>query len=459
LPPGRHEQAPDRLLELAVGLLSEIRVRLGDKASDVRGIGFSGQMHGALLVDGDLQPVTNLVTWQDQRGAEQFPGTKHSCLDECISRVGRQTFERAAISPATGYMGVTLFCLKESSGLPRSARYALMCHDWLAARLAACEPATDPTDAASSGLYDVRERRWAKPICEALSLDTRLLPPVREAGDALGRVHSDFTKATGLPSETTVHVPLGDNQASVLASMSDPMSEVLLNIGTGAQTSAVTDLFFTAPDIEPRPFPGRKVLACGAGLCGGAAFRYLAEHYAQAIRELTGADVPVPQVLTKLVELAAEVPAGSHGLRIDPFFQGKRSAPSVRGAMSGMGTDNNSPGAWARALTEGMARSLAGHYETMLKAGLEPRRRLVASGNALRLNPVLRQAASDAFGMPLAMPAWDEEAACGAALAAMVGSGALDSFEAAASLVRYAEDKGRVPTGQAKERQRQVIRP
>jgi sugar (pentulose or hexulose) kinase len=359
--------------------------------------------------------------------------------------------ERAAIAPATGYLGVTLFCLKESSGLPRSARYALMCHDWLAARLAACELATDPTDAASSGLYDVRERRWARPVCEALGIDSRLLPTVREAGGPLGRIHPDFAKATGLPAGTTVHVPLGDNQASVLASMRDPASEVLLNVGTGAQTSAVTGLLFTAPDIEPRPFPGGKVLACGAGLCGGAAFRYLAEHYVRVIRGLTGAEATVPQVLTKLVELAGGVPAGSHGLRMDPFFQGKRSDPSVRGSMSGMGTANNSPGAWARALMEGMARSLAGHYQTMLGAGLEPRRRLVASGNALRLNPVLRQAASDAFGMPLAMPAWDEEAACGAALAAMVGAGALASFEAAASLVHHAEDRGCVPTGKAKD--------
>jgi len=288
----------------------------------------------------------------------------------------------------------------------------------------------------------VRERRWARPICEVLGIDSRLLPPVREAGDVLGCLHSDFAKATGLPPETTVHVPLGDNQASVLASMRDPGSEVLLNVGTGAQTSAVTGLFFTGPDIEPRPFPGGKILACGAGLAGGAAFRYLAEHYAQVIRELAGADVPLPRILTRLVELAAGMPAGSHGLRIDPFFQGKRSDPSVRGSMSGMGTANNSPGAWARALMEGMARSLAGHYETMLKAGLEPRRRLVASGNALRLNPVLRQAASKAFRMPLAMPAWDEEAACGAALAAMVGAGVLACFEAAASLVRHAEGKG-----------------
>jgi sugar (pentulose or hexulose) kinase len=57
----------------------------------------------------------------------------------------------------------------------------------------------------------------------------------------------------------------------------------------------------------------------------------------------------------------------------------------------------------------------------------------------MRLNPVMRQAAGAAFGMPVALPAWREEAACGAALCAMVGCGALGSFEDAAALVRYEE--------------------
>lgn len=445
LPAGRHEQDPDQLLELVIGLLSEVRSALGERAAAVRGLGLTGQMHGVLVADRSLTPLTNLITWQDQRAADKFPTTEHSFVEEYISRIGRERLEAAAIAPAAGYLGVTLFWLRESGEFPGTSHYALMCHDWLAAKLAACEPATDPTDAGSSGLYDLRERRWAAWACDALGINPGLLPRVGEAGDVLGRLHPDFAAATGLPRETTVGLALGDNQASVLASMSEPMSEVLVNVGTGAQTSAVTGQFFTGPDIEPRPFPGGKTLMCGAGLCGGASFRYLGEHYASLVREVTGDDVPVSQILTRLVELAGEAPAGSHGLRIDPFFFGKRSAPSVRGRVTGMGADNNTPGAWARALMEGMARALAGHYEKMVRSGLEPRGRLVASGNAMRRNPVLRQAASDAFSMPLTMPTWDEEAACGAALAAMVGAGALSSFDAAASLVRYTEEMRCLP--------------
>ena len=437
LPAGRHEQTPARILALTVDLLCEVCEQLGGRVGNVVGVGLTGQMHGVLLADGELDPLTNLITWQDRRAEEPLPGGEGSYLEEFTHRVGESNLAQAHSAPASGYMGVTLFCLKESGSLPDGARWALMCHDWLAAKLAGTEPATDPTDAASSGLYNLKNWRWDEAICGPLGVDPALLPRVCEAGDTLGCVSAAVARATGLPENTTVHVPLGDNQASVLASMRDPMSEVLVNVGTGGQTSAVTETLFSAPDIEPRPFPGRRILSCGMSLCGGSAFRHLAEHYACVLREIGGTEVSESQILAKLVEMAADVPSGAGGLTVEPLFSGKRSDPAARGAMTGVGWDNNSPGFWARAYIEGIVRDLAAHYGTMLGSGLEPRRRLVVSGNAMRRNPIMRQVAESQFGMPVSIPAWEEEAACGAALAAMVGAGALPSFDDAARLVKY----------------------
>lgn len=439
LPAGRHEQRPERLLEVAVELLREIGERLGDKVRHVRALGLTGQMHGVLLARDDLAPVTPLITWQDQRAAEPFLRGEGSFLDELIRRVGPTAFEKSGITPAAGYMGATLFWFKETCGFPQGTHKALMCHDWLAAKLADGVPTTDPTDAASSGLYNVRRWTWDEAICGPLGISRDLLPRVAEAGDLMGRLAGGIASATGLPSGTTVHAALGDNQASALASLREPFEEVLVNVGTGGQTSAVTDKVFTGPDIEARPFPGRKILSCGMSLCGGAAFTYLAEHYARAISEIAGNDIPVADILTRLVELAAEIPDDVDGLTVEPLFLGKRSSPSVRGSISRMTMENNTPGAWAWAFIAGMTRDLASHYRVMLRAGLEHRKRLVVSGNALRLSAVMRRAAMQEFDMPLAVPAWDEEAACGAALSAMVGTGALPSFEAAASLVRYSD--------------------
>jgi len=437
LPAGRHEQDPIRIWCLALDVLADLAGRLGEAAATVRAIGLTGQMHGILLADGDLRPVGNLVTWQDARAQEPCPGTDHSVLAEFCARVGEDVLAAAGVGPAAGYGGVTLFWHGLVSGLPDGTQRALLVHDWVAARLAGAEPTTDPTDAASTGMFDVRVGRWHPDICAPLAIWPGLLPRVAEAGAPIGELAADAAAATGLPRDATVHVALGDNQASVLASLAEPATEVLVNMGTGGQVSAVTDRPLAAPGLEMRPFPGGKLLAVGASLCGGGAFRYLARHYALVLRDVGGGDGDARLVMDRLVELARGVPPGADGLVFQPLFMGRRSDPAVRGSLSGMTTANNTPAHWSRALLEGMVAELCDYYREMVRAGLSPRERLVGSGNGMRLNDVLRGAASEAFDMPVAIPSWGEEAACGAALAAMVGSGAVGSFEDAAGLVRY----------------------
>jgi len=186
LPAERHEQTPARILALAIDLLREVCEQLRDRVGNVVGIGLTGQMHGVLLADAELNPLTNLITWQDRRAEEPLPGGESSCLEGFVRRVSRESLDKAGIEPAAGYLGVTLFCLKESGSFPDGVRWALMCHDWLAAKLAGTEPATDPTDAASSGLYSLKSWEWDEAICGPLGIDQALLPRVWEAGDTLG---------------------------------------------------------------------------------------------------------------------------------------------------------------------------------------------------------------------------------------------------------------------------------
>ena len=87
----------------------------------------------------------------------------------------------------------------------------------------------------------------------------------------------------------------------------------------------------------------------------------------------------------------------------------------------------------ARALFEAMAEPLADAYRTAVALGSGARTQLVGSGNAIKLNPVLRESLEREFGLALALGAHDEEAAIGAALCAAVADGAYDSIAAASA--------------------------
>lgn len=74
-------------------------------------------------------------------------------------------------------------------------------------------------------------------------------------------------------------------------------------------------------------------------------------------------------------------------------------------------------------------------------------RRLIGSGNGLRNIPSLCRLTAEAFGLPLFIPAHKEEAAFGAALAALAGAGAVPSLREAQRLIRCLPRRRNLQTG------------
>ena len=140
-----------------------------------------------------------------------------------------------------------------------------------------------------------------------------------------------------------------------------------------------------------------------------------------------------------MTELAATVPAGSDGLRCEPFFTGSRTDPGLRASFSGLSPDNFTPAHFARALLEGMAEGFFAFFEQMKPVvGTPPL--LVGAGNGVRQNRLLARILARRFGKPLLIPSHAEEAAVGAAVAAAVGLGMFGDLEtAAAALLDYAD--------------------
>jgi sedoheptulokinase len=148
-----------------------------------------------------------------------------------------------------------------------------------------------------------------------------------------------------------------------------------------------------------------------ASLCGGSAWQWLAQTVDHWQAELGLPPVALDDLYVRLNELGARA-AGAPGLSVHPHFLGERHDPNRRGSIEGISLDNFSLGGLAAALARGICANLRDMLPAPLRAG---RTRLVASGNALDRNPLLRRAAEEVFGMPLLMNAPREAAAVGAA--------------------------------------------
>lgn len=432
LPAGHAEQDPQELRRLALEVLRDLTGQL-DSAPHC--LGLTGQMHGTLLVDADRRPLTNLITWQDRRANEPFPGSERTYLDEFLERCAGEDLFGTGCRPAPGYMGMTLFVLSEQNRLPSQAVRAAFLADWMAAELCDGGIVTDRSNAASSGLYDLRRDNWSQPLTTAAGLRRDLLPEVFESGAPIGELRADLAGHTGLPAGLPVTNAVGDNQAAVLGSVPAGAPAIQINIGTGGQINWPVRHFLRVEHMDTRYLPRGRFMLVGAGLAGGDAYAWVKRRAAEWLHALEGT-MSTDEIYDRMNNLAARVPPGCEGLVCEPLFRGTRRRPQARGSFTGVTVENFTLGHVARAVLEGVARGLYSFYEQAGEARPEHLERIIGSGNALRKNPLLVEILARTFDREVWLPVHDEEAAYGAALLAGAMTGLWPDLEAAGRQIR-----------------------
>jgi sugar (pentulose or hexulose) kinase len=429
LPAEHAEQDPARIRSLALDLLGRIARGIPEAPAC---LGLTGQMHGVLLADADLRPLTRLISWQDRRANAPVHGGSFSLLDTYRQRCPAETLADAGCRLAPGYGAVTLCCLREQGELPAGDWQGLTIADWLAAELCGGPRATDRTLAASLGALNLRQDRWSPEILAAGALEPAWMPEIRPSGERLGGLLEDFAVVTGLPRGLPVCVAVGDQQAAFLGSVPPGGNVVNLNIGTGGQISWELDRYRPVEGMEVRPLPPNGFLAVGAGVSGGDAYAWLQRTAAVWLRAF-GVDREPDAIYSTLNALAAAAPPGAGGLRCEPSFRGTRRTPRARGSFAGVTNDNFDLGSVARAVLEGVVVGLFAFYEgagEARPAGLE---RIIGSGNAFDKNPLLGRIVEQRFGSPVWRPQLPEAAARGAALLAGAGHGVWKDLDEARS--------------------------
>lgn len=378
--PANRIQDPELIKSNVFYFLDSITSEFGQPSA----IGFTGQMHGILYVNSSGEAVSPLYTWQDITGDDSLP-----------------LLREHGLTVSSGYGLATHFSLQRNSKI---FYYHKLCtiSDYIAMRLCGkTEPVLSPDMAASWGCFDLERREFMTDKLEEVGVDVSFLPRVLKGYEVIG------TTKAGVP----VVCSIGDNQASLKGSVKDESNSLLVNVGTGSQVSFATREYVpVSGDVELRPYGDGYVLA-GAALCGGRAYAMLEKFY----REIAGHEC------YSFMSAQAEefLKSGGSAWEVDTRFAGTRSDPNKRGSVQGISEDNFCPGAFTVGVIRGILGELHGFYETMTKLTGRKASVLVGSGNGMRKNPLMQRLAGEMFGMKVEIPAFTEEAACGAALCAM----------------------------------------
>ena len=397
-------QDANAIVDIVLDLIQELRIQY----PDIKGIGFSGPMHGILYVNAEGEAVSPLYTWQDMRGSLLYKdGMSYAAY------LSKQT----GFPLSTGFGLVTHYYNKVNSLVPQNAVKLCTIMDYTAMRLTGkCEPLVDCSNAASLGFFDKEKLAFDKEALWNVGIDNSILP---EIGKAFSRV--------GHYENISVYTAIGDNQASFLGSIRDIRHSIHITVGTSSQISVYSDDYVNVPLLDTRPLPGGGYILVGAALCGGCSFSLLKKFFSETIKLYTGEEMDD----TDLYKIMVSVPykeVQEDDIRVETLFGGTRSHPEKRGKIMNISCLNWHPENLIRGFLEGMSQELYDFYQLLPNSIRERKTILVGSGNGIKRNPLLCQILEERFKCHLQVSACREEAALGACICGMVGNGYINNF-------------------------------
>lgn len=417
--PALHFEVDPHAVVHAVRTLVE---SLLDSIPDCAGIVMCSQMHGLVLMDAAGTPVSNVITWRDQRALASHPAGG-TYFDRMMAQIDERERQELGNGLRAGLPICALYWLAEERKLPPNAIPATL-PDFVIAQLCpgAANPGVEPTNAAAHGAFNVSTRNWHHQVIQRLGLGELNWPEVRAVNDVAGVL-------TIRGKEIPCYAPVGDHQCALAGTFLES-GELSLNVSTGSQVSLVTETL-TFGDYEIRPYFDDRYLNTLVQIPAGRALDALVALLTELARR-SGVELDDPWAhITAAVE---ETPQSDLEINL-AFFA---SALGDRGQIANISEENLSVGHLFRAAYQEMANN---YLHCALR--LSPERtwsRLVFSGGLVQKQDALRTLIQTRFGDAYRLCASTEDALLGLLSLALFASGQTGSVEESAARLRKHTD-------------------
>ena len=395
------EQHPADWWTATQAAVAQLRSAHPAEFAQVRGIGLSGQMHGAVLLGSDDAVLRPAILWNDGR-----------CHAECaeLEAAAPALHDIAGNLAMPGFTAPKLLWVsKHEPDVFARVASVLLPKDWLRLQLTG-EKVSDPSDAAGTLWLDVARRDWSDELLAATGLTRAHMPRLVEASEPSGVLKPELAAAWGLGAEVIVAGGAGDNAASAIGIGATQPGDGFISLGTSGVLFVVNDRYRPNPASAVHAFchalPARwhqMSVMLSAASCLRWFCHLVGQHESALLAELARDDSAV----TDVAPLFLPYLAGERTPHNDPF------APGVFHGLKSRTTRADC----TYAVLEGVAFGLADGLAALRAAGTEVRQLSLVGGGSR--SPYWAQLIADALDVEIVVHAGSE--AGGALGAARLG--------------------------------------
>ena len=304
----------------------------------LQGLVLTGQMQNLIFLDSQSEPLHPVVSYSDQRGAEQIASWyDEKSLQEQLLETGNEQ------GPTSLLAKLVWFQQHQPEVLKNTEKIFIGSADYIGYRLTGVNQ-TDTTTAATTGLMKLSSRTWHTALFAELGLDSILpsLPRLVPGGALLGSLRNEVSQHLKLVAGLPIYLGPGDAGSTTLGAGCGKLGKAYAYCGTSGWVgltekrparleSGAWTLAHPAADLFIQVAP---ILTAGDNLAW--------------VKELFGFNS-----YEEMVQIAIEQPAGK--LLYLPYLQGERSPfidPNARGVWLGMNRQSNRA-SLTRAVLEG----------------------------------------------------------------------------------------------------------
>jgi len=400
--PGWSEQDPADWILATEEAVAGLRAAHPAAFAAVRGIGLSGHMHGATLIDADDAVLRPCIMWNDTRSHKEAAALD---ADPRFRRItGNIVFP--------GFTAPKLAWVKANEpAVFAKVRRVLLPKDFLRLWLAG-ERLSEMSDSAGTSWLDTGARKWSAELLAATGLDESQMPGLVEGTEPGGILRPALASAWGLGEGVVVAGGAGDNAASACGMGTVREGAAFVSLGTSGVLFAANARYLPNPESAVHAFCHALPETwhqMGVILSATDALNWHSRVTGASAADLTaelGEGLKAPSSVTFL-----------------PYLSGERTPhndAAIRGAFLGLGHESGRA-VLTQAVLEGVSFALRDNLEALKSAGTTLSR-VTAIGGGSRSHYWLKSIAT-ALDLPVDLPAdGDFGAAFGAARLGLIAA-------------------------------------